>query len=265
VTTTADLSALLTVRPEGVLTLIDRLLGQTRRRLASRLREALQEPSARTVERYVRDYHEAGLTIARGLDQATAETPAPLTVLLDLAAAEAPYSPWVIDHGPDGVWLDLVARLRRDHDDAEPLPEPQLSVEARREWERRLEPSLLRFHRHVLRALARRDDTPPLERVQRALDLSVTDLGRLFGVSRQAAAKWLESGDVPADRQGKLASVAAVCDLLERKLKPGRLPGVARRRAETWGGLGLLEMVERDREQELLDSVRASFDWSVTA
>ena len=185
-------------------------------------------------------------------------------MLLDLAAAEAPHSSWVVDLGPDGVWVDLVARFRRTHPDAEPLVEPALPADTSRGRRTTWADTLPRFHRLVLRELARRDE-PPLERVQQALDLSVTDLGRLFGVTRQAAAKWLDSGEVPGDRQTKLVTLAAVVDLLERKLKAGRLPGVARRSADVYGGLTMLEMVEQGRESEVLDRVRESFDWSAAA
>src|SRR5207247_3787078 len=97
-----------------------------------------------------------------------------------------------------------------------------------------------------------------------AHDLNLTELGELFGVSRQAVAQWLEQG-VPSDRQAKVATVAAVSDLLGRKLKPGRLPGVARRRAPAYGDRTMLQVIADDKHEWLLESVRESFDWSHTA
>ena len=66
------------------------------------------------------------------------------------------------------------------------------------------------------------------------------------------------------DRE-KAAAVAAVAELLSRKLKTERIPGIARRAATAYGGLTMLEMIERDRHLELLAIVRASFDWAQTA
>jgi len=103
-----------------------------------------------------------------------------------------------------------------------------------------------------------------LASIEEPLGLNLTATGRLFGVSRQAIESWHASG-VPARRQEKAATVAAIADLLARRLKPERLPGIARRPAEAYGGLTLLQMIEDDRHLELLAIVRASFDWAQTA
>ena len=73
----------------------------------------------------------------------------------------------------------------------------------------------------------------------------------MFGVSRQGAKDWLERG-VPADRQNKVATVAAITDLLERKLKADRIPGIARRAADAYDGYTILELIALDRHGELL-------------
>ena len=70
---------------------------------------------------------------------------------------------------------------------------------------------------------------------------------------------------MPAERQEKLSVLASLADLLERKLKRGRLPGIVRRPAEAYGGLSMLEMVVADRHDELLRSVRESFEWERAA
>ena len=62
----------------------------------------------------------------------------------------------------------------------------------------------------------------------------------------------------------KLATVAAICDLLRHRLKPERIPGIARRPAQAYGGLSMLEMIERDRQDELQAEIRRSFDWGAT-
>ena len=102
-----------------------------------------------------------------------------------------------------------------------------------------------------------------LDPIAESLELSETELGRLFGVSRQAVGQWRERG-VPSSRMTRVTTVAAVCDLLGHRLKRERIPGVARRPAKTYGGLSMLEMIERGREDELLTLVRRSFDWATT-
>ena len=103
-----------------------------------------------------------------------------------------------------------------------------------------------------------------LDPVAETFELSETELGRLFGVSRQAVGQWRERG-VPSNRMAKLATVAAICDLLRHRLKPERIPGIARRPAQAYGGRSMLEMIERDRQDELQAEIRRSFDWGVTA
>jgi hypothetical protein len=100
--------------------------------------------------------------------------------------------------------------------------------------------------------------------IEEPLGLSKTELGRLFGVTRQAVDGWHRHG-VPPARQAKAATVAAIADLLAHRLKRERIPGLARRPARAYGGLTMLEMVERNRHDELHALIRRSFDWASTA
>src|SRR4029077_21265420 len=97
-----------------------------------------------------------------------------------------------------------------------------------------------------------------LDPIAQTFELTETELGHLFGVSRQAVGQWRERG-VPSNRMAKVTTVAAVGDLLGHQLKPERIPGVARRPAGAYGGLSMIQMVERDREDELLMLIRRSF------
>jgi nucleoid DNA-binding protein len=103
-----------------------------------------------------------------------------------------------------------------------------------------------------------------LEEIQQLFELNLTELGRLFGASRQAVSSWLEKG-VPSARKPKVHSVLNIAQLLERQLRPGRLPAVARRQAPAYGGLSILEMIGADRHEPLLERIRESFDWAATA
>jgi hypothetical protein len=175
------------------------------------------------------------------------------------AAAEAPFTSWRtrFDLG-DAVALDLTSRVRAMLGvtmliaPAEPLRLDFDDVLAQR------------FVRRVRAYLNHPDDEPPLERLMDFFDLSKSELGRLFGVRRQAVDGWLANG-VPAERQEKLGVMLALADLMQRKLKADRAPGVARRHADAYGGLTMLEMIAADRHRELLDTTRASFDWSQAA
>lgn len=181
--------------------------------------------------------------------------------VVERASAGAPFSPWVgiAGTGP-GIGLEVLSRLREVVDQLHPLPLP-----ADRAASKFIEVEPLdvrRFTRLVMQELD--GDQPPLRRMTDVFALSTTELGRLFGVSRQAAAQWLEEGPPPA-RQAKAVTAAAIADIFDRRLKRSRIPGVVRRPADAYEGSTALELIEADRQEWLLDSVRASFDYSVTA
>jgi hypothetical protein len=100
-----------------------------------------------------------------------------------------------------------------------------------------------------------------IDEIQDVFALSRVEVGRLFGVSRQAVDQWRARG-IPGSRQEKAATVAAIGDLLAHSLKAERIPGAARRPAPAYGGLTMLEMIERDRHGELYRLVLDSFDWA---
>lgn len=104
----------------------------------------------------------------------------------------------------------------------------------------------------------------PLEEVIDTFDLSYTDAGRLFGVTRQAVSQWLGEG-LPADREAKVATVAQIASILRHYLVPERIPGIARKPADAYGGRSMLDMIEADGHLELLELTRRSFDWASTA
>jgi hypothetical protein len=110
-------------------------------------------------------------------------------------------------------------------------------------------------------ALNERQD--PLARIKSGLDLTDTELGSLFGVSRQAAAQWLSDG-VPAARMPAVGHIVATVDLLARKLKSGRLPLVARQPADRLGGSTMLEAFTAD-PQAARTVFEEAFDWAASA
>ena len=103
-----------------------------------------------------------------------------------------------------------------------------------------------------------------LARLMARWRLSISDVARLFGVSRQAVQQWLDDG-VPPARQPKLLQVLRIGDLLERNLQPSRIPAVVRSDADVYGGRSMLALIAADRHDDLLESVERSFDWASTA
>ncbi len=178
---------------------------------------------------------------------------------LDLLALQAPLTSWVTAYGlGTGAAAALLAGVRsclpnvpalNPPSTAAPVPDMDPAVRAR-------------FLRIVFEEL--RADKTPLKRVMEIFELNQTECGRLFGVSRQAILQWIDES-VPASRMGKLGTVLATAELLERKLRVGRVPLAARRPAPAYGGRTMLEMIEADQHEDLHRLVSESFDWSGTA
>lgn len=100
--------------------------------------------------------------------------------------------------------------------------------------------------------------TDQLTRVMRLWKLSRSELGRLFGVSRQGVTKWLDEG-VPAQRVQQVAHLDAMNDLLVRYLKRDRIAAVVRRAAPNLGGVSLLDLVATGRSDEALAAAQQMF------
>jgi hypothetical protein len=116
---------------------------------------------------------------------------------------------------------------------------------------------------HVLRQVIDRLDhelnASPLRRTVRLWDLSAAQLGEMFGISRQAASKWLASGP-PASRRDQVAMLGQVTDLLDRWVKRERIPAVVRRPVDALGGQTRLEVALAGDFEILRDEVVDTFD-----
>jgi hypothetical protein len=73
--------------------------------------------------------------------------------------------------------------------------------------------------------------------------------------------KWIATG-VPAERAATVAHGEAMTDLLDRYLKPERIPAVVRRRAPRLDGASLIELVRDGRSDEALRLTRAMFTFT---
>lgn len=124
----------------------------------------------------------------------------------------------------------------------------QLTASADEVWTRRL-----------IDELDQRVRTEPLERILDLWDLSGAAAARLFGVSRQAFAKWRVDGP-PGRRATHVGDLAAATDLLDRHLKRERIAAVVRRPAPALGGRSLMDIAEAGDTAAVLDAVREMFD-----
>jgi predicted transcriptional regulator len=100
-----------------------------------------------------------------------------------------------------------------------------------------------------------------LSRILSVWQLSQSDAARLFGVSRQAVAKWME-GNLPAERAVAVADLAAATDLLVRYLERDRIPAVVRRSAAALGGESLMQLLGRGETRLVLEACRNMFDFA---
>ncbi len=219
------------------------------------LADALLEQGRGARPDLIVDSRDGRLTVA----DANGRAAGALLGVLENASVDAPFLSWTAKfESGDAVALELVNRLRMLVG-ARPLAPPPAPVPPPVD-----DLAAQRFQRLVRHYLNHPEDENPLLRLLTLFALSKSELGRLFGVTRQSIDGWLAHG-VPSDRQEKLATLLALADLLERKLKPRRIPGVARRPAEAYGGGTMLELIASDRQRELLELVRESFDWSQAA
>lgn len=111
--------------------------------------------------------------------------------------------------------------------------------------------------RELVDTLDREVRTQPLQRLVTLWDLSNAAAARLFGISRQAFSKWLDSGP-PADRVDDVMAVADITDLLDRYVKRERIPAVVRRPSP--GGRSIVELLEDGDYGSALEMVSDAFD-----
>lgn len=105
---------------------------------------------------------------------------------------------------------------------------------------------------------------PKLEAALLFWGLKGDEAASLFGISRQALAKWQNSG-VPSDHMTAVNDFLAATDLLKHYLKRDRIPGVVRRRASNLGDRSLLDLAKARDMRGVLEACRAMFDFSRAA
>ena len=118
--------------------------------------------------------------------------------------------------------------------------------------------------RQIIDRLDRELNVGPLERTMRLWDISAAQLGVMFGVSRQAMAKWLSDGP-PAIRRDQVALLDQSTDLLDRWIKRDRIPAVVRRNVDSLYGRTRLDVALAGEFESLRDELTETFDVSRVA
>lgn len=101
----------------------------------------------------------------------------------------------------------------------------------------------------------------PLDRITRLWDVSASQIGKMFGVSRQAATTWLHDGP-PAARADQIALLDQSTNLLAQWIKRERIPAVVRRPIDQLGGRSRLEVALAGEFELLRDELNDTFDVS---
>ena len=113
--------------------------------------------------------------------------------------------------------------------------------------------------RRIVDRLDHQLNAGPLQRTVRLWDISATQLGEMFGISRQAASKWLAEG-APAGRRDQVAILGQATDLLDQWVKRERIPAVVRRPVEVLGGRTRLDVALTGEFEALRDELYDTFD-----
>jgi len=113
--------------------------------------------------------------------------------------------------------------------------------------------------RRIVDRLDHQLNAGPLQRTVRLWDISATQLGEMFGISRQAASKWLADG-APAGRRDQVAMLGQATDLLDQWVKRERIPAVVRRPVEALGGRTRLDVALAGEFEALRDELYDTFD-----
>jgi hypothetical protein len=107
--------------------------------------------------------------------------------------------------------------------------------------------------------LERHLSAEPLDRFERVWQLSASQAAAVFGVSRQAYAKW-HSGGIPAERRMDVRLADEATAVLLDHVKIDRIPSVVRRPSGSLQGRSLLDVARANDLRAVRDEVAAVFD-----
>lgn len=102
-----------------------------------------------------------------------------------------------------------------------------------------------------------------LDFIAQALGLSETELGSLFGVTRQAISDWRRRR-VPASRTARVDRVVEFVQFLQRTLVPNRIPEIVRTKAKGLGRRTMLAVLRGGDPSALYDYMARLFSYANT-
>ncbi len=100
-----------------------------------------------------------------------------------------------------------------------------------------------------------------LVRLASIFALNPAEVGRLFGVSRQAVNEWRRKG-VPMARVADVGRVAALADALYGRFVPERLPQIVRSALPGLGNVTILETIATRGSGSVFELLDDAFSWT---
>jgi len=91
-----------------------------------------------------------------------------------------------------------------------------------------------------------------LGRVRKAFALTRTDVARLFNVTPEAVVKWERNG-VPVRRLAELDRCFQLAEMMQRRLRPDRLPTLVRTPAADFNNRTVLDVIAESGTQLVFD------------
>ena len=106
--------------------------------------------------------------------------------------------------------------------------------------------------------------THKLAKLQTTLGLRPAELAGLLRVSREAVRRWFEGASIAADRWPSIDRLERIRERLTEYFRAETLPAIIRREIPGLGNRTALELIQADREDELLAFYHAIFRRRVT-
>jgi transcriptional regulator with XRE-family HTH domain len=94
-----------------------------------------------------------------------------------------------------------------------------------------------------------------LGRIRTLLQLSGSELGSVFGVTRQAIDQWCDNG-VPPEKLARIDRVSEAVDELSKRFKPQRLPAIVRASMPILDDRSILQTLEDDGPSTIFEFFR---------
>lgn len=99
------------------------------------------------------------------------------------------------------------------------------------------------------------DSATQIAYIREVFGISNTELGKIFGVERQAVAQWSSRG-IPPQRSAQFDRIVELGQFLQRRLIPARIPQIVRTPGKGLGGKTVLEVLRSEGVEPIYDYLR---------